>query len=178
MAIAPGHPEPTIASDEQRRRSARLLVLDERSRLRLFAQLPAHMRVGRQREAERPLVGTAQFTRKRQSRPGGGEAVQLHGTRHCRWHDCRAPRVGLTHGIALRERAPKVQRTRRRCTSRRRRRPPPIRSPRSRSVAESCGWATGRIRPLCRAGSAASRPAGVAAFLLRPRCPPARWAAT
>jgi hypothetical protein len=64
MAIAPGHPEPTIASDEQRRRSARLLVLDERSRLRLFAQLPAHMRVGRQREAERPLVGTAQFTRE------------------------------------------------------------------------------------------------------------------
>jgi len=64
---APRFGRPLAAElDEQRRRSARLLVLDERSRVRLFAQLPAHMRVGRQREAERPLVGTAQFTRKGQ----------------------------------------------------------------------------------------------------------------
>jgi hypothetical protein len=40
MAIAPGHPEPTIASDEQRRRSARLLALDERSRLGPLARWP------------------------------------------------------------------------------------------------------------------------------------------
>ena len=42
-----------IATDAQRKRSARLLVLDERSRLRRFAHLPAQSRVGREGEVIR-----------------------------------------------------------------------------------------------------------------------------